>query len=42
MTERYIDSLKNAGDVMNCPKCEVSFPYQKLIHEMMEPNYMDR
>lgn len=28
MTERYIDNLKNAGDVMNCPKCKASFLFK--------------
>lgn len=23
VTERYINDLKDLGDVMNCPKCEV-------------------
>lgn len=25
VTERYINDLKNLGDVMNCPKCDVSY-----------------
>lgn len=30
VTERYINNLKDLGDVMNCPKCDVGLRFLGL------------
>lgn len=34
ITERYINDLKNSGDVMNCPKCQASL--LKIIFQIKD------